>query len=1046
MRKIPVSFLTNVFLLLFASAAFGYDGDYYTYGTINIVGPAWQMITLIFSAVSYGGLIAIAVLTSGVVVIIANIYSWYTRGHGSFYAWLPRFLLGFLLFLLIFSGYGTLTVYDQTMNTFKQYPGVPNGIVFIANAMSLIEKNVVDVVTTAGNPLIPYADGGKGMGLNLFLAAYDQEVKEVPALSNLSKSLDQYNKDCLFFELSQPNPLITIDQINNTAGNLTDIWSQAGNPAIPTVYYSNNNPAGATTTCDAAWTNISTDLQSFAGSYASTVLPPICQSQGFDSTDPNQMARCGTILDEYIPTLLANPGLNTPDFIIQNKIAQDFDYTVKNLNPISATAAVSTYNMMNSMVGAGVTAAQWMPVARGVLTAIVVSLLPILCIIIPTGLGVRGIKMIIGFFIFLCCWGVCDAVLHTLMLTLSLNQFTLVQQHNIGYTAMMMIPDTTTKAIAMFGYMLSFCIPLALFITTLFVEFGGYALTSMMMGVAGMAQTQGAEASRKTITPEGQAASLESWRTSIPTIANANKFDYTNDVMQRTMTKMAQTGAGLLAFNALGSGVEGASYRLASIDAGKRSGEVFGVEQYARATNQSPMMAQSEISRINANRSAWEANSVGESVSNIANQYFDGDMNKGMMAYTAMAPAEQAAKYVRFSAVNSLLGNSFGGSYENYAGWEKQGSRLSEKEATYLTSQGYGQFYEGQHLIVGFANGKSIVSAHGENIDIGNGLKAKVTTDGKGTTMEWTKDGLAHERIIGADGIVSLEKAHGTVNKESPWRLNDRYSVVGGEIEYKGGQISGWRAEIWDDNLKRNYYGNFSQDAATGKVNYISGNFGEELQDKDIHSSIFERLNQIRTGTRVETGIKKDMLDIDTTTVARGTIFGGDVYGTALTSDGSLIVSRHILAARNVEERNQIINAYADSYAKSAVLGRTGQDQTYTKGSAEAGGGIKFGKDGDIVHVNVGVGGGVGGVTQDTRNIDLVRNEITRKINDSIGEANNLHLTDRAKEGFLADKIKDYASWQLNKFRGVNEYDYGASAIPKAVADQIKDKEPPMGP
>ena len=509
---------------------------------------------------------------------------------------------------------------------------------------------------------------------------------------------------------------------------------------------------------------------------------------------------------------------------------------------------------------------------------------------------------------------------------------------------------------------------------------------------------------------------------------------------------MTQTGAGLLAYKALGSGVEGASYRLASIDAGKRSGEVFGVEQYARATNQSPMMAQSEISGINANRGAWEANSVGESASNIANQYFDGDMNKGMMAYTAMAPAELVAKYGRFSAVNDLLGNRFGGSYENYADWEKQGSRLSEKDASYLTSQGYGQFYEGQNLIVGFANGKSIVSAYGENIDIGNGLRVKATTDGKGTTMEWTKDGLTHERAIGADGIVSLEKAHGTVNKESPWKLNDRYSVVGGEIEYKGGQISGWRAEIWDNKAKQSYYGNFSQDAATGKVNYISGNLGEELQDKNIHSSIFERLNQIKTGTRVETGVKKDMFDIDTTTVARGTIFGGDVYGTALTSDGSLIVARHILAARNVEERNQIINAYTDSYAKSAVLGRTGQDQTYSKGGAEAGGGIKFGKDGDLVHVNVGVGGGVGGVSQDTRNIDLVRNDITRKINDSIGEADNLHLTDRAKEGFIADKIKDYASWQLNKFRGVNEYDYGASAIPKAVADQFKDKELPMGP
>lgn len=75
-----------------------------------------------------------------------------------------------------------------------------------------------------------------------------------------------------------------------------------------------------------------------------------------------------------------------------------------------------------------------------------------------------------------------------------------------------------------------------------------------------------------------------------------------------------------------------------------------------------------------------------------------------------------------------------------------------------------------------------------------------------------------------------------------------------------------------------------------------------------------------------------------------------------------------------------------------------------------------------------------------------MRNEITRKINDHISEADNLHLTGRAKEGFLADKIKHYASGQLNKFRGENEYDYGASAIPKAVADKFKDNEPTMGP
>ena len=184
----------------------------------------------------------------------------------------------------------------------------------------------------------------------------------------------------------------------------------------------------------------------------------------------------------------------------------------------------------------------------------------------------------------------------------------------------------------------------------------------------------------------------------------------------------------------------------------------------------------------------------------------------------------------------------------------------------------------------------------------------------------------------------------------------------------------------------------------------------------------------------------------DTTTVSRGTIFGGDVYGTTLTSDGSLIAARHILAASNLEDRNQIINAYADSYAKSAVFSRTGQDQTYTKGDTGIDGGFRLGKKDGPVHFGIGGSAEVGGVSQDTRRIDLVRNEITRKINDHISEADNLHLTGRAKEGFLADKIKEYASGQYNEFRGVNEYNYGASKIPKKIADQFKDKEPPMGP
>jgi len=93
--------------------------------------------------------------------------------------------------------------------------------------------------------------------------------------------------------------------------------------------------------------------------------------------------------------------------------------------------------------------------------------------------------------------------------------------------------------------MQAFCIPLALYITTLFVEWGGYAMTNMMMGVAGGAQSAGAEAMKKTATPDGQASTLEGYRGAMPTLANTHRYDWQSDINQRTATTMARTQAGI---------------------------------------------------------------------------------------------------------------------------------------------------------------------------------------------------------------------------------------------------------------------------------------------------------------------------------------------------------------------------------------------------------------------------------------------------------------------------------------------------------------------
>jgi|GEM_PF-1680964 hypothetical protein len=909
------SFITAL-LFLFDSAVFGYDGDYYTYGTINIVAPAWQMMSLVFSDTSYGSLITAAVLVSGFIVIGGAFVSWYKTGKASFFAWLPQILIGVFLWLIVFNGYGNLTIYDQTLNAFKQVPGVPNGLIFVANVMSTIEKNVVDIVTTAGSPLIPYADGGKGLGFNLFQAAYDLEVQGVPMQENLDKSLNQYNKDCLMFELSQPNPSITPDAIMNSSDLFTTIWALAGNPAIPTLYYNDANPNGTPTTCDQAWANIASDLQNSVTS--NTLLQSICQSQGFNKSDPNQIARCQTITNEYITALMNNANITTvQNFLIQNKMAQKLDSTIRDIDPIAASSTMATYNTMQSMLGAGQTIPQWMPVARGVFTAIAVSLMPFLCLVIPTALSVRGLKMIIGFFVFLCCWGICDAILHTLLLTLSLNEFAFVQSHNIGLTALMTMPEATTRAVAVYGYILTASILLALFVTTIFVEFGGYALTSMASNITGTIEGAGARGAETSMDPGKSGQYRDSLREGI---ANTGKADMANmqaDIAQRMARGVREVTAGTKSIDAAGGfgsyvdkgstsdaytnikGIEAsekvvkglgggdigrAAGIVSSVEAGRSVGDIEGLKQYMKDNNiQGDIGAfTQDVSQVNTLKNTGSTVAYQQALGDFAKKY---DMTEGQATTVlSTAPVGQAiGEYDKFRLTNLLLDNKFGGygqkGYQNYLEWERQGAVIDAAGAASLANAGYGKFYAGQKLSVNYGNdGNAIVSATGDNILLENDQRARVTTDGSGTKIAQTGGGWSHETILDRNGNEISSKGARTWTKEDPMDLGDgRHSIVGGETRWEGDQIFGREVMMRDNKTGKVSAAGITMDETTGEAVFVSARSGKEFMRIDKDSDLYERLHTSRVGTDIQK-IDRESIDNYSTTLADGKVLAGGHY------------------------------------------------------------------------------------------------------------------------------------------------------------------------
>ena len=63
---------------------------------------------------------------------------------------------------------------------------------------------------------------------------------------------------------------------------------------------------------------------------------------------------------------------------------------------------------MTGGLGMGIVANEWLPVARAVITAVAIGLIPILVIFIPTPLAGKALGLVAGMFIWLTAWGVTD--------------------------------------------------------------------------------------------------------------------------------------------------------------------------------------------------------------------------------------------------------------------------------------------------------------------------------------------------------------------------------------------------------------------------------------------------------------------------------------------------------------------------------------------------------------------------------------------------------------------------------------------------------------
>ena len=119
---------------------------------------------------------------------------------------------------------------------------------------------------------------------------------------------------------------------------------------------------------------------------------------------------------------------------------------------------MSMSNLANSSAfwggeGSTLVAAQYIPVAKAVFKAIIIGMIPFLMLFLPTTLSGKTIGIIAGFFIFVTCWGICDVIIHNLIMVRTFNELQNIRDHGMSYTSVALWPTAGQKAINLYGNM-----------------------------------------------------------------------------------------------------------------------------------------------------------------------------------------------------------------------------------------------------------------------------------------------------------------------------------------------------------------------------------------------------------------------------------------------------------------------------------------------------------------------------------------------------------------------------------------------------------------
>jgi len=492
-------FLISSFILLSTSPVFANTWEYVTHGGYDAAVEAWKRVALIFSHSGYAGLFTVGVVV-GLFAILAGMVMKAAFGlRINVYSFLPYYLTATVVFLAFILPKDKLVIYDETLNRGPyEVDGVPRLVATIAGVINKTENAMIEVLATSGDPVQDYRYNPAGIS---FHALGSINTKQIPGY--VYTSLYNYYEDCIVTS-AEIGTYLTWEDIISGKYSFVETINVANNPSLFTTIYDANGQA-TTLSCQEAAPIVAGYLTSEAN--FNSALRGGCARVGYDPDSTASFQQCKNMLANSFAFLAQSAGISISAnylFPLQQMLFAEIanHYALMN-GPEALGSFLATQRTSSTYLGLGIHANSWIPELKETLTAITISLTPVLLIFLVTPLALKAFSLTAGMFLWLAIWGVIDALVFSFGLSMASSSAKYLANASVtngfGIFAATILPNVTAKIYAIFGALRWAGLMLASAISMMLVRFGGYALSMLAGQLTSIPAGAGAEMGRNLL-------------------------------------------------------------------------------------------------------------------------------------------------------------------------------------------------------------------------------------------------------------------------------------------------------------------------------------------------------------------------------------------------------------------------------------------------------------------------------------------------------------------------------------------------------------------